>query len=270
MCTRKGTKIHLIFNNCRGLTVLFFYAILNLKGGEIMQKILYYISLYKKKIILFSSILVIIIACLCFFFINRRFNSEIISDKSFIVDNSSKKTDSSIKVDVKGAVNNPGVYEINMDDRVVDAINKAGGFMINAYELNLNLAKKLVDESVIIVNTKEEVEYYKLSKTPIVCENADKLYRNGVCELYNIAELSDDDVSSNSSVSINNDLNTLVNINTASAEVLSSLEGIGASKAQSIIRYRENNGPFTKKEDLLKVEGIGDKLYEAIKEFIRV
>ena len=235
-----------------------------------MQKILYYMSLYKKKIILVSCIVVLVIASLCFFFINRKYNSNIVSDRSFVVDSSSKKTVSSIKVDVKGAVNNPGVYEINIDDRVVDAINKAGGFMVNAYQLNLNLAKKLVDESVIIVNTIEEVDYYKLSKVPIVCEDSSKLNRNGICELYNIAELGSSDVSSNSSVLNSSDLNTLVNINTASAEVLSSLEGIGASKAQSIIRYRENNGPFSKKEDLLNVEGIGEKLYEAIKDFITI
>lgn len=233
-----------------------------------MKKILYYLSLYKRQVILSFGVLAVLLGTICFIFINNRFNSEIEEDKSILVTNIPKKDINLIKVDVKGAVNSPGVYEVGESDRVIDAINKAGGFSINAYQLNLNLAKRLKDEAVIIVNTIEEVDYYKLSKVPIVCENTNKLLNNGVCELYNIASLDNSDISSN--VSNNEMMNTFVNINTASLEELSSLEGIGISKAEKILQYREKNNGFKDISELKNVEGIGDKLYDAIKDLIRV
>ncbi len=64
--------------------------------------------------------------------------------------------------------------------------------------------------------------------------------------------------------------NVKVNINTATAEELSTLEGIGEMKAESIIEYRNNHGHFTKVEDLKNVKGIGDKIFEKIKDQITV
>ncbi len=64
--------------------------------------------------------------------------------------------------------------------------------------------------------------------------------------------------------------NVKVNINTATAEELSTLEGIGEKKAESIIEYRDNHGHFTKVEDLKNVKGIGDKIFEKIKDQITV
>jgi competence protein ComEA len=64
--------------------------------------------------------------------------------------------------------------------------------------------------------------------------------------------------------------NAKVNINTATAEELSTLEGIGEMKAESIIEFRDNNGHFTKIEDLKNVKGIGDKIFEKIKDQVTV
>ncbi len=64
--------------------------------------------------------------------------------------------------------------------------------------------------------------------------------------------------------------NAKVNINTATAEELSTLEGIGEMKAKSIIEFRGNHGHFTKIEDLKNVKGIGDKIFEKIKDQITV
>lgn len=64
--------------------------------------------------------------------------------------------------------------------------------------------------------------------------------------------------------------NAKVNINTATAEELSTLEGIGEMKAESIIEFRDNHGHFTKIEDLKNVKGIGDKIFEKIKDQVTV
>jgi competence protein ComEA len=61
-----------------------------------------------------------------------------------------------------------------------------------------------------------------------------------------------------------------INVNTASAEELTALPGIGPSYAQRIIEYREKNGPFRKVEDLLNVRGIGEKTLERIKDKVTV
>ncbi len=239
-----------------------------------MKKIMYYYSVYKKQIIAMASIFLLVALFTTFILINRKFSSSSVksADKTIEVVSSNKKADASIKVDVKGAVKVPGVYEMSESDRVIDAIHKAGGLSENAYVLNLNLAKRIFDENVIIVNTKEEVEFYLMNDIPIVCEDNYKRVNNGVCSLYNIASLDNDEITGNTT-SISNDtsnLNKFVNINTASKEQISTLEGIGESKALKIIDYRENNGPFKRKEDIMNVEGIGEKLYEAIKDSITV
>ena len=224
-----------------------------------MQKILFYLSIYKKKIIISLSVLLFIVGFLSFMLINSRFNAETITNNIDIAN-----ANHMIKVDVKGAVINPGVYELNSNDRVIEAINKAGGFSLNAYQMNLNLAKRLKDEAVIIVNTLEEVDYYKLSKVPIVCQNSKKFDNNGICELYNIAEL---DFDSNNDTDA---LNSFVNINSASIEELTTLDGIGESKAIKIIEYRNLNNGFKNIEELMNVDGIGERLYEMVKDNITV
>ena len=74
------------------------------------------------------------------------------------------KTDDKEKtvfVDVKGAVNTPGVYELNDGKRIIDAINTAGGLADNANTININLSKKLTDEMYIVIYTKNEIANYK-------------------------------------------------------------------------------------------------------------
>ena len=76
--------------------------------------------------------------------------------------------------------------------------------------------------------------------------------------------------SDNKNDSDNSELKEVVNINTADVSKLSTLNGIGESKAQAIIKYREDNGKFTKIEDIMNVSGIGEKAFEKIKDFITV
>lgn len=164
-------------------------------------------------------------------------------------------------VDIKGAVQNPGVYEIEENKKVIDVINLAGGFTANADTSLINLAKKVSDEMVIIIYTVEEVKnskepeaVIKIIEKECVCPeiNNDACINNGISNETETGDLG------------------VVNINTASLDELLTLTGIGESKARAIIEYRESFGLFTTKEDIMNVDGIGESLYEKIKENITV
>ncbi len=155
-------------------------------------------------------------------------------------------------VDIKGAVNNPGVYQISCNKYVEDVIKEAGNLTENADTSLINLAKKITDEMVIIIYTKEEVA--NLNKEESINKTIDN---ECICPNIN-----------NDSFIDNKDSNDLININTASIEELKKIPGIGESKARAIISYRTNNGKFITIEDIKKVNGIGDKLYEQIKIYI--
>lgn len=144
-----------------------------------------------------------------------------------------EKKPSIFKVDIKGAVSRPGVYEVMEGERVIDVIERAGGFLENADSLQVNLSQRVHDEMVIYVPAQGET-------IPVATfQPASSGTNNGK-----------------------------ININTASATELQSLPGIGPQKAEAIIHYREENGPFQKVEDLMKVSGIGEKTFEKLKEHI--
>ncbi|MGB3785047.1 helix-hairpin-helix domain-containing protein [Priestia megaterium] len=144
-----------------------------------------------------------------------------------------------VMVDIKGAVQKPGVYQLPKDARVKDALAQAGGATKEADLRQLNLASKLQDEmAVYIPAAGEEIP----PSSP---------------------------VSSISSSGTSND-QPLVNINTANTDELQTLNGIGPSKASAIVSYREENGLFQTVEDLGQVSGIGEKSLEKIKAQIMV
>lgn len=154
-------------------------------------------------------------------------------------------------IDIKGSVKNPGVYEFNDNDRVIDAINLAGGLKKDANTSNINLSKKLESEMVIYVYSNEEI---KNSKNNLSCETT---CSTEVIEVNNCIEKTTVENKSN-----------LVNINTATIEELQTLDGIGESKARSIINYRNEFGNFNSIEDIKNVSGIGDSLFVQIKDKI--
>lgn len=147
-----------------------------------------------------------------------------------------KEVKNVIHVDLKGEVNKPGVYEVEEGAIVNDLIIMADGFTKNAYQDNINLSKKLTDEMVILVNKKGSQITNQITN----------------------------------SASIKTPENNLININTASITELMKLTGIGKSKAESIIKYREENGNFKTPSDITKVSGIGKNTYEKFKEHITI
>lgn len=163
-------------------------------------------------------------------------------------------------VDLKGAVINPGVYKIEDGYIINDILKEAGGLKEDAYTDNINLSMKLSDEMVIYIYTQNEYNSQNIKKESEVCN----------CDEYKIDKCLSD---SSSMIVSNNDTNsdnTYVNINTASKEELGKLNGIGESKANAIVEYRNKNGNFTNIEDIQNVDGIGKALYEKIKDNIKV
>lgn len=210
-----------------------------------------------KKVITFFLIILILGIVLVFSY-NKEEKEDFIVNP--IVEEISSTTDKEVEqvtVEIKGEVNNPGVYKVENESRIIDLINIAGGLTSNAVTNNLNLAKKLKDEMVIYIYNKNDlVENIKTEYVYLECKCPE--VKNDACiEDKNIENVED------------SEKNELININTASKEMLITLSGIGEKTADKIIEYREKN-PFNTIDDIKNVSGIGESLYEKIKDFITV
>lgn len=225
-----------------------------------------FLARYKLYTCIFVIILLFVISYLIY--INQS-NDVMAADEEEInifddINSAVKKLDieNKIKVDVKGMVNNPGVYELSENSRVIDAINMAGGLNESADTSTINLSKILKDENVIIVDTTKEPE-----------KVIEYVYKECNCPKFNDACINNNDIinyqeTTNNDNKISDVVSGQISINNASKEELQSLSGVGESKAISIIKYREENGPFNTLEDIMNVSGIGNSLFEKIKDSI--
>ena len=161
------------------------------------------------------------------------------------------------QVDIKGEVNNPGIYEVKEGSRVIDVIRLAGDLTSNADTSVLNLSKKVADEMVIIVYSFAEVANFTATKEQEKIEQESCVKQSEVINGACIESEVIDDLAS-----------TKISINEASLEELMQLPGIGESKAQAIIEYRDQVGVFQTIEELKEVSGIGEALFDQIKENI--
>jgi len=239
-----------------------------------MQKIKDFYFSYKKQIIITSILALILITIILGILFDKRLNAEELKEEMNVSTENIEKQSSkiieedTIKIDVKGCIKKPGVYELKKGSRVIDAINIAGGLTENAYTRYINLSQILEDEIIIIINNKEEIEKIKSGeKEEIICES-----RNNVC--LNEEKIITNDITTNKKEPDKNlsseKLNTFVNINKASKEELMTLNGIGESKAIKIIDYRNSHGNFKTIEEIKNVSGIGETIYAKIKENITV
>lgn len=204
----------------------------------------------KKTIIILCTIIVVLGGIIFILYKNNSSSKEEIVD-IFEEPEEIKEEESNSKkviVDIKGMINNPGVYEVDSNLRVNDVIELAGGLKEGADTSNINLAKLVSDEMTIIIYSTEEV-LEKFKQEVCICNCP--YIQNDAC------------------INSNNDDN-LININTAGIEELTTLTGIGDVKAEAIIKYRSEVGKFKTKEELLNVEGIGEALFEKIKDNITV
>ena len=175
-----------------------------------------------------------------------------------IIENKNNDNNDICMIDIKGAVNNPGVYSTKCTDNVSDVIRLAGGLSDDADTSVINLAKQIANEMVIIIYTKDEVKNSNIVDTVVkvveqecICPNI----QNDGC----INDTINDTISNQ---------HLLVNINIAEVEELQKIPGIGEAKAKAIIEYRNRNGKFKSINDIQNVEGIGSKLYESIKIYL--
>lgn len=218
---------------------------------------------YKKYVILGSILLLFLLLFGGMFFVHASSNPT--SEKEVEVTVPVKKeekeeTSNGIVVDVKGAVLNPGVYHLTDNSYVYQAIEAAGGLLETANTNLLNLSKHLTDSMVVIVYTNEEVEALHTNEkeiqyieVEIPCTCPDTM--NDACiNDYSTSNMTDIKIS----------------LNKATLDELLQISGIGESKAKAILTYREENGEFKSIEDLKNVSGIGEALFEKIKDQITV
>lgn len=161
-----------------------------------------------------------------------------------------------IFVYVCGAVQAPGVYELEEGARLYEAIASAGGVREDAAEESINQAQAVADGERLYIPTDEDVR-----------QSLDEFFMSGV-------SVGDKEAKNQRSGSVSGgsgaDASGKVNVNTASREELKTLNGIGDTRAESILSYRELNGPFQCIEDLMKVDGIKEGVFNKMKDSITV
>ena len=169
-------------------------------------------------------------------------NESTSGDEDSSMDGKGTSAPDKLCVYVCGAVVNEGVYELPPDSRVSDALKMAGGYSDEALKGYVNLAEKLNDGERIYIPNKIEIDDLNI--------------------------LIDQDASAGTGAQSSED--GMVNINTADAETLQTLPGIGETKATEIIAYRDEHGAFGSIEDIKNVSGIGEGTFSRISSRIKV
>lgn len=166
--------------------------------------------------------------------------------KTSITDSEEENQPGTVKVFVCGAVLQEGVYTLKEGSRIDSALKLAGGFAQDADTDYVNLAETVEDgQKIYFPREGEEVTEAQSKETATTG-------------------------SSDATGSQSQENSALVNINTADIEGLKTLPDIGETRAQRILAYRQSNGNFASKEDIKNVSGIGDSIYESIKDYITV
>lgn len=183
-------------------------------------------------------------------------------------------------VDIKGEVKKPGVYNLTKDKRVMDVVNKAGGLTNKADTSANNLSMKIVDEMVIVIYSKDEIKNYlstKEKEESLLEKCEGEVIKNDSCfDNVNVnksdsstkkSDTTKKSITAREKSNSNNIENKLISINTATKEELMTLPSIGEAKADAIIEYRSTK-KFESIEEIKEVSGIGDSLFEKIKDYI--
>ena len=242
-----------------------------------------FLDIYNKyrDYVLFVLLFIIFMGVQAFIF--WYFSNDMNNLKSTLQDKKVEEKDESSKsvqfvVDIKGEVKKPGVYILDEGKRVIDVVKKAGGFTVYADTSANNLSKKITDEMVIIIYSESEIADYlatkeKEEKLEENC-SSDIIVNNSCVESSSDTEKNSDSIENNDKTdkdasSSNSDKNKQVSLNSASKEELMTLSGIGESKADAIIEYRKKK-KFESIEEIKEVSGIGDALFEKIKDNITI
>lgn len=155
-----------------------------------------------------------------------------------LIEDTTQQTQALVYIYICGAVHNPGVYQMEPGSRVFQVVEKAGGFTEEAVPGHLNLAQVVNDGMKIVVFSKDQAGQELILQNNLEDEGGSEQRK--------------------------------ININTAAKEQLMTLRGIGEARAEDIIRYREQHGPFKSVEDIMQVSGIKQSAFEKIKDDIMV
>lgn len=222
---------------------------------ETINQIIDYIKHNKKNTaIIILSLIIFLTSCFFIYKINEKPKIKIVEKK--IIKKIKIKEEKKLIVDIKGEVKNPGVYEVKKNTRINDVIKLAGGLTYKANTKYINLSKKVKDEMVIFIYSYWEINSFKEQEK--IKEELPTIEDKNLITSNKIVDETSTDV-----------VNSKININSATLEQLMTLTGIGESKAKSIIEYREKN-KFKIIDDLKEVSGIGDSIFDKIKENITV
>ena len=214
-------------------------------------------------IITISLVLIILTNTLQYYYFKNSIKEQPSNDIS--LENHQEQEQEYIYIDIRGEIKKPGVYKISKDKRVIDAIEIAKGLTKSADTSVNNLSMQLKDEMVIIIYSKQEVKnFIKTKETEQLkeenCSKEENNIKNDSC-------ITQDKKENKTTTKKEETKTSIININTASLEELSTLKGIGSKKAQKIIEYRTKT-PFKTKEQIMEVSGIGESLYNKIKDNI--
>lgn len=160
-----------------------------------------------------------------------------------------------IRVVVLGEVEKPGTYHLASGALLKDVVQAAGGFTVYANLSAVDLSLRLEDGMTVTIPARDSTNAGDVGPGGLRTDGVQVPDSQGGAEAFRKTEHSESKSARSG---------RLVNINTASAEELETLPGIGPKLAQEIIKYRETYGPFKKKEDLKKVKGIGDAKFAAL------
>lgn len=218
-----------------------------LKGGQTMDWLK---QLPKKWLLLGSSASVVILITLLvgiYLMVNKKAQvdttmweeTSLTTTAEAATDATKERAETMIYVDIKGAVKVPGIYQLKNQQRIWDALALAGGVSEEADTAQVNYAQKVKDQMIIYVPKKGES----------VAQSLETLQE---------------------SASAQQNQEEKINLNTATEAELQTISGIGAKKAQEIIRFRDEQGPFKTVEELKNVPGIGEKTVERLKDMLTV
>lgn len=176
-------------------------------------------------------------------------------------------SDGFLYVHVCGAVETPGVYKLSAESRVYEAVQAAGGFTREADQNYVNQAQILTDGVKLVIPTREEAAAAdaEAKKGGEPDEGEDVRDKDGTA--LRIGIVGDDGAAGKDAAKRADEK---ININTASQKELCNIPGVGETRAAAIISYRESHGGFIKPEDIMKVNGIKEGMYEKIKDSISV
>ncbi|EQA3577463.1 helix-hairpin-helix domain-containing protein [Enterococcus faecalis] len=218
-----------------------------LKGGQTMDWLK---QLPKKWLLLGSSVFMVILITLLvgiYLMVNKepRVDTTLWEETSLTTmaevatDTTKERAETMIYVDIKGAVKVPGIYQLKNQQRIWDALALAGGVSEEADTAQVNYAQKVKDQMIIYVPKKGEA----------VAQSLETLQESAPAQ---------------------QNQEEKINLNTATEAELQTISGIGAKKAQEIIRFRDEQGPFKTVEELKNVPGIGEKTVERLKDMLTV